>query len=86
MAILNFSSIFKNSLAHPHVASNVMLKFQKKLISSFRIFHPQENVTSDAGQNPGAPKIPLPLRAGDKKGNSYSLLQNKTNVCVYNNR
>ena len=27
---------------------------------------PQENVTLDAGQNPGATKIPLPLQAGDK--------------------
>ena len=30
-AILNFGSILKKSLAHPHVARNVMLKFQKKL-------------------------------------------------------
>ena len=28
---------------------------------------PQENVTPDARQNHGATKIPLPLRAGDKK-------------------
>ena len=27
--ILNFGSIFKKSLAHPHVAGNVMLKFKK---------------------------------------------------------
>ena len=32
---LNFGSISKKSLAHPHVARNVMLKFQKKLTSSF---------------------------------------------------
>ena len=40
-----------------------MLKFQKDMTSSF-----WENVTPepDAGQNPGATKIPLPLRAGDK--------------------
>ena len=37
-----------------------MLKFQKKLTSSFS--RPQENVMPDAGQNPGATKIPLPLR------------------------
>ena len=30
-AILKFESIFKKSLAHPHVARNVMLKFEKKL-------------------------------------------------------
>ena len=35
MAILKFGSIFKKSLAHPHVARNVMLKFKKKIISSF---------------------------------------------------
>ena len=35
MAILNFGSIFKRSLAHPHVAGNVMLKFQKKLNKQF---------------------------------------------------
>ena len=46
-----------------------MLKYQKKLISSFEFlefFRPQEYVTPDAGQNPGATEIPLPLRAGDK--------------------
>ena len=30
-AILNFGSIFKKSLAHPHVARNMMLKFEKKM-------------------------------------------------------
>ena len=30
-AILKFGSIFKKSLAHPHVARNVMLKFYKKI-------------------------------------------------------
>ena len=29
MAILNLGSIFQKSLAHPHVAGNVMLKFKK---------------------------------------------------------
>ena len=28
-AILNFGNIFKESLANPHVAGNVMLNFQK---------------------------------------------------------
>ena len=28
-AILNFGSILKKSLAHPHVARNVMLKLKK---------------------------------------------------------
>ena len=37
-----------------------MLKFQKKLTSSFCAVRR----TPDAGQNPGATKIPLPLRAG----------------------
>ena len=41
-----------------------MLKFQKKLTSSC-CAHAQENVPPDAGQNPCATKIPLPLRAGD---------------------
>ena len=31
MAILNFGSIFKKSLAHPNVARNVMLKFKKNI-------------------------------------------------------
>ena len=63
---MNFSSISKKSIAHPHVAMNVMLKFQKDLISSFLVFAPTRK--RDAGQNPGATKIPLPLRAGDKNG------------------
>ena len=29
-SILNFGRIFKKSLAHPHVARNVMLKFHYK--------------------------------------------------------
>ena len=33
--ILKFGSIFKKSLAHPHVTRNVMLKFQKKLTKNF---------------------------------------------------
>ena len=61
MAILNFGRILKKSLAHPHVPRNVMLKFQKKLTSSFCA-----HKKPDAGQNPGATKIPLPLRAEDK--------------------
>ena len=32
----------------------------------FEFLRPQENLTPDAGQNLGATKIPLPLRAGDK--------------------
>ena len=43
-----------------------MLKFQKDLTSSFWVFAPTRK--RDAGQNPGVTKIPLPLRAGDKKG------------------
>ena len=35
MAILNSGSILKKSLAHPHVAKNVMLKFKKKLTDRF---------------------------------------------------
>ena len=65
-AILNSGSICKKSLAHPHVAGNAMLKFQKDLTSSFCFLRPQKNVTPDDGQNPGATKISLPLRAGDK--------------------
>ena len=47
-----------------------MLKFQKNLTSSFRVFSPTRKRdagrrTPDAGQNPGATKTPLPLRAGD---------------------
>ena len=38
VAILNFGSIFKKSLAHPHVARNVMLKFQKKIKKYFLRF------------------------------------------------
>ena len=49
-----------------------MLKFQKKLTSSFLVFMPSRKRdtgrrTTDAGQNPGATKIPLSLHAGDKK-------------------
>ena len=35
-----------------------MLKFQKKLTSSFLLFAPTRK--PDAGQNPGATKIPSP--------------------------
>ena len=41
-----------------------MLKFQGNLTSSFLVLAPTRK--RDAGQNPGATKIPLPLRAGDK--------------------
>ena len=41
-----------------------MLKFQKKMTSSFWVIAPTRK--RDAGQNPGATKIPLPLRAEDK--------------------
>ena len=41
-----------------------MFKFQKKLTSNFLVFVPTRK--PDAGQNPGATKIPLLLRAGDK--------------------
>ena len=44
------------------------LKFQKKLTSSFEFLRPQENMTPYTRQNPGATKIPLSLRAGDKNG------------------
>ena len=64
---MNFRNISKKSLAHPRVATNVMLKFQKDLTSSFEFLRPQENVTPNAGQNPGVTEIPLSLRAGDKK-------------------
>ena len=50
MAILNFGSIFKKSLAHPHVASHVMLKFQKNGSIVFEFLYPQENVMPDAGR------------------------------------
>ena len=43
-----------------------MLEFQNKLTSSFLVFAPTRK--RDARQNPGATKIPLPLRAGDEKG------------------
>ena len=33
--ILNFGSIFKKSLANPHVARHVMLNFEKKLNRQF---------------------------------------------------
>ena len=33
--------------------------------------------TPTAGQNPGATKIPIPLRAGDKKEDNASLMAKK---------
>ena len=47
VAILNFGSIFKKSLAYPHVARNVMLKFQKKLTNSFLVFAPTRKPDRD---------------------------------------
>ena len=41
-----------------------MLKLQKKLTGSFLSFCAHKK--PDAGQNPGATKIPLPLQAGKK--------------------
>ena len=53
-----------------------MLRFQKDLTSSFLVFVPTRK--RDAGQNPGATKIPLPLRAGDKmySDKKHSTFQN----------
>ena len=47
MAILNFGSIFKKSLAHPHVARNVMLTFQKQISKLFfkSFFAPPKNLS-----------------------------------------
>ena len=51
-----------------------MLKFQKKLTSSFLVFAlPRKR---DAGLNPGATKTPLALRAGDEK-------PNLNRACIY---
>ena len=44
-----------------------MLKLKKK--NSSRVFAPTRK--RDAGQNPSATKIPLPIRAGDKKLHKY---------------
>ena len=44
-----------------------MLKFQKKLTSSFLVSAPTRK--REAGRNTGATKIHLPHRAGDNKPN-----------------
>ena len=59
---MNFGSISKKSLAHHHVARNVMLKFQENITRSFEVFAPTRKrdagrQTPDAGKNPGATKI-----------------------------
>ena len=66
-AILNFGSISKKSLAYPHVARNVMLKFQKKITSIFLVFVPTRK--RDAGrQTPdrilARVKFPFPYGRG----------------------
>ena len=53
-AIWKFCIIFQKSLALPHVAKNVMLKFQKKITSSFCAHKKTWHRTRAAGQNPGA--------------------------------
>ena len=54
-----------------------MLKFQKDWPEVFEFLRPLENVTPDAGQNPGATKIPLPLQAGIKKDYSVKITPKK---------
>ena len=46
-AILNFGSIFKKSLAHPHVARNVMLKFKKIDQTNFLSFCAHQKIEVD---------------------------------------
>ena len=47
-AILNFSKTLQKSHAHPQVARNVMLKFQKKVTTIFfSSLRPQKSVTRD---------------------------------------
>ena len=67
-AILNFGSILQ-LLAHPDVAGNVMVKFQKNRPVAFA---PTRNLTQDAGQNPGVTKIPFPYELGIKIGQGHS--------------
>ena len=61
------------------IASGILIASLKNhlhipvLLGMSAVFVPTKNVTPDAGQNPGATKIPLPLRAGDKSG-TISLL------------
>ena len=59
-----------------------MVKFQKDLTSSFQVSAPTRKRDAGrqrlaAGQNPGATKIPLPLRAGDKKYSNEAERGNK---------
>ena len=42
--MIDWNMVDSNTILHPHVARNVMLKFQKKLTEFLR---PQENVTPD---------------------------------------
>ena len=70
--ILNFSEPLKKSPAHLHMVGNVILKFQQNVTISFWVFALTKKCDAwclalDASWNPGGTKIPLPLRAGDKK-------------------
>ena len=47
MAILNFGSIFQKSLAHPHVAGNVMLKLEKNNQTNFFSFCAPQKIEVD---------------------------------------
>ena len=47
-AILKFGSIFKKSLAHPHVSRNVMLKFKQKLTKQIFLHSPKNSSWSVA--------------------------------------
>ena len=55
-----------------------MLKFQKKLPI---VFAPTKK--PDTGQNLGAPKIPLPLRAGEKNGSCVKKLSERATACPF---
>ena len=65
------------SLVHlhvAHVARNVILKFQKNWPSVFCAHNKTWYLMPDAVRNPGATKIPLSLRAGDKKGSNFIVI------------
>ena len=47
MVILNFGSIFKNSLAHQHAARNVMLKLKKIDQTNFLSFCAHQKIEVD---------------------------------------
>ena len=47
MAILKLGSIFQKSLAHPHVAGNVMLKFKKNDKNIFLSFSTHQKIEVD---------------------------------------